>query len=308
MSRPASAWIALAIVMVIAPAVLGVASRTRALLTRRRGAPMLQLYYDLAKLLRRGSVFSDTTTRVFRIAPAGLLAATCMAATIVPLDGRGALIRFPGDVVALAYALALGRFFLVLAALDTGSSFEGMGASREVTVASVVELGLFLSFGTLAALTQSTSLSGMLGAPLAAAWPGGSPAIVMTAVGLFALMLAECARVPVDDPATHLELTMIHEVMILDHSGPDLALILYAAALELSIIGAIVVTLLVPRGNMPVIVSLAALGAGLIVIGVAIGVIEAALARLRLPKIPLYLASASSLALFGLVLVLWSGA
>lgn len=308
MSRPASAWIALAIVMVIAPAVLGVASRTRALLTRRRGAPMLQLYYDLAKLLRRGSVFSDTTTRVFRIAPASLLAATCMAATIVPLDGRGALIRFPGDVVALAYALALGRFFLVLAALDTGSSFEGMGASREVTVASVVELGLFLSFGTLAALTQSTSLSGMLGAPLAAAWPGGLPAIVMTAVGLFALMLAECARVPVDDPATHLELTMIHEVMILDHSGPDLALILYAAALELSIIGAIVVTLLVPRGNMPVIVSLAALGAGLIVIGVAIGVIEAALARLRLPKIPLYLASASSLALFGLVLVLWSGA
>ena len=308
MSRPASAWIALAIVMVIAPAVLGVASRTRALLTRRRGAPVLQLYYDLAKLLRRGSVFSDTTTRVFRIAPAGLLAATCMAATIVPLDGRGALIRFPGDVVALAYALALGRFFLVLAALDTGSSFEGMGASREVTVASVVELGLFLSFGTLAALTQSTSLSGMLGAPLAAAWPGGSPAIVMTAVGLFALMLAECARVPVDDPATHLELTMIHEVMILDHSGPDLALILYAAALELSIIAAIVVTLLVPRGNMPVIVSLAALGAGLIVIGVAIGVIEAALARLRLPKIPLYLASASSLALFGLVLVLWSGA
>src|SRR6185437_10387681 len=131
--------------------------------------------------------------------------------------GRGALIRFPGDVVALAYALALGRFFLVLAALDTGSSFEGLGASREVTVASVVELGLFLSFGTLAALTQSTSLSGMLGAPLAAAWPGGSPAIVMTAVGLFALMLAECARVPVDDPATHLELTMIHEVMILDH-------------------------------------------------------------------------------------------
>jgi formate hydrogenlyase subunit 4 len=307
-SRPASAWIALAIVMVIAPAVLGVASRTRALLTRRRGAPVLQLYYDLAKLLRRGSVFSDTTTRVFRIAPAALLAATCMAATIVPMDGRDALIRFPGDVVALAYALALGRFFLVLAALDTGSSFEGMGASREVTVASVVELGLFLSFGTLAALTQSTSLSGMLGAPLAAAWPGGSPAIVMTAVGLFALMLAECARVPVDDPATHLELTMIHEVMILDHSGPDLALILYAAALELSIIGAIVVTLLVPRGTMPVIVSLAALGAGLIVIGVAIGVIEAALARLRLPKIPLYLASASSLALFGLVLVLWSGA
>lgn len=308
MSRPASAWIALAVVLVLAPAVLGVASRTRAALTRRRGAPVLQLYYDLAKLLRRGTVFSDTTTPVFRAAPACVLSAALMAATIVPLDGRGALIRFAGDVVALAYVLALGRFLLVLAALDTGSSFEGMGASREVAVASVVELGLFLSFGTLAALTKTLSLSGMLGAALTAAWPAGSPAIVMTAVGLFALMLAECARVPVDDPATHLELTMIHEVMILDHSGPDLALILYASALELSIIGAVIVTLLVPRSDMPVGVSLAVLGGGLIVIGAGIGVVEATMARLRLPKIPLYLASASSLALFSLVLVLWSGA
>jgi formate hydrogenlyase subunit 4 len=245
---------------------------------------------------------------VFRAAPVTLLATALMAATIVPLDGRGALIRFPGDVVALAYAFALGRFLLVLAAWDTGSSFEVMGASREVTVASFVELGLFLSFGTLAALTRNISLSGMLGAPLAAAWPSASPAIVMTAVSLFALMLAECARVPVDDPATHLELTMIHEVMILDHSGPDLALILYAAALKLSILGALIVTLLVPRGAMPLAGSLAALGAGLVVVGVAIGIVEAAMARMRLPKIPLYLASASSLALFSLVLVLWSGA
>ncbi|HEX6816147.1 MAG TPA: NADH-quinone oxidoreductase subunit H [Gemmatimonadaceae bacterium] len=305
--RPAaSAWIALAIVLVVAPGVLGVASRTRALLTRRRGAPVLQSYYDLLKLLRRGSVLSDTTSRVFRAAPVCLVASTILAGAVIPLDGRAALIRFPGDVVALVYALAFGRFLLVLAALDTGSSFEGMGASREVTVASIVELGLFLSFGTLAALTKTSSLSGMLGAPLAAAWPTGSPAILMTAVGLFALMLAECARMPVDDPATHLELTMIHEVMILDHSGPDLALILYSSALELSIIAAIIVTLLAPRGDMPVAVSLAVLAAGLLATGVAIGIVEATVARLRLPKIPLYLASAASLGLFSLVLVLWS--
>lgn len=269
---------------------------------------MLQLYADLAKAIRRGTVLSDTTTLVFRAAPVALLAACLMAATVVPLDGRAALISFPGDVVALAAVFGFGRLLLVLAALDTGSSFEGMGASREVTVASFVELGLFLIFGTLAVLTKRLSLSDMLGAPLAASWPAASPAIAMMAVSLFALMLAECARVPVDDPATHLELTMIHEVMTLDHSGPDLAVIHYASAVELSVIGALIVDLLVPRPQLPLGASLAILVAGLVVVGIAIGIVEASVARMRLPKIPLYLAGASSLALFSLVLALWSGA
>lgn len=308
MSESASAVVALGFIAVAAPAVLGVAGRTKAFLTRRRGVPVLQLYADLVKSMRRGTVLSDTTTIVFRVAPVALLATCLMAATVVPLDGRGALIHFPGDVVALAYALGLGRFLLVLAALDTGSSFEGMGASREVTVATFVELGLFLSFGTLAALTKQLSLSGMLGAPLAASWTTASPAIVMLALSLFALMLAECARVPVDDPATHLELTMIHEVMILDHSGPDLALILYASALKLSIVGALIVDLIVPRGSLPLGGSVAILAGGLVAVGVAVGAVEATFARMRLPKIPLYLAGASSLGLFSLVLVLWSGA
>jgi formate hydrogenlyase subunit 4 len=305
------AWSALALVVVmcLAPAVTGVATRIRSALTRRRGAPVLQLYSDLFKLMRRGAVFSDTTTWIFRIAPVVIIATSVVAATLVPLDGRNALIRFPGDVVGLVYTLALGRLFLVLSALDTGSSFEGMGASREVTFASLVEIGLFLSFGALAVLTLELSLSDMLGKPLSRAWASGNAAaVLMIAASLFVLLLAECARVPVDDPTTHLELTMIHEVMVLDHSGPDLALILYANALKLSVLGAVVVAVLVPRAGLPSAVAIVVLAGGLLILGAVVGAVEASMARLRLPKVALYLAGASSLALFSLILVLWNPA
>lgn len=302
-----SAASALGIVIVLAPGVTSVATRTRAALTHRRGAPVLQLYFDLFKLLRRGAVFSDTTTWVFRFAPVAVLATALVAASLVPLDGHSSLFRFAGDPVALAYTFALGRFFLVLAALDTGSSFEGMGASREVTFASVVEVGLFLSFATLAVLTHELSLSGMLEGPLAHSSEASSvPAVAMLAASFFALLLAECARVPVDDPSTHLELTMIHEVMVLDHSGPDLALILYAGALKLSVLGAVVISVLIPRATLPPIAAIAVLVGGLLLVGIGVGIIEASMARLRLPKVPLYLAGASALSLFSLVLALWS--
>lgn len=303
-----SAVIAFILVLLLAPAVAGVATRTKSVLTGRQGAPTLQLYFDLWKLGRRGAVFSETTTWIFRLAPVLVVATALLAATVVPLDGRVSLIRFSGDAVAFAYVFGLGRFFLVLAALDTGSSFEGMGASREVTFASLVEVGLFLSFGTLAVVTHELSLSGMLGVPFVRHWAANAPALVMISAGLFALLLAECARVPVDDPTTHLELTMVHEVMVLDHSGPDLALILYGSALKLAVLGAVVVSVLVPRANLSAAASLAVLGSGLIAVGVAIGIVEATMARLRLPKVALYLAGASSLALFSLILVLWNPA
>ena len=309
MNASVSAFAALGIIMALAPGVTGVAARTRAVLTHRRGAPLLQLYFDLYRLLRRGAVFSTTTSWVFRFAPVAVVATSIMGALVVPLDGRASIIHFAGDPVALAYTLALGRFFLVLAALDTGSSFEGMGASREVTFASVVELGLFLSFATLAVLTHELSLSGMLAAPLVRAAASGSAATAaMIAASLFALLLAECARVPVDDPSTHLELTMIHEVMVLDHSGPDLALILYGGALKLSVLGAMAVAVLAPRADLAPAASVAVLVGGLVAVGVGVGIVEASMARLRLPKVPLYLAGASALALFSLVLTLWSAA
>lgn len=308
MNVTTSAAIAFLMVLLLAPAVAGVATRTKSLLTGRKGAPTLQLYFDLWKLVHRGAVFSKTTTWVFGFAPVLVVATILLAAMVVPLDGRVSLIRFSGDAVAFAYALGLARFFLVLAALDTGSSFEGMGASREVTFATLVEVGLFLSFGTLAVVTHEISLSGMLGAPFALHWAANAAALVMIGACLFALLLAECARVPVDDPATHLELTMVHEVMVLDHSGPDLALILYGSALKLAVLGAMIISVLIPRANLSPVASIAVLMLGLIAVGVGVGIVESIMARLRLPKVPLYLAGASSLALFSLILVLWNPA
>ena len=298
------ALLSLAVLLLLAPLLPGVATRTRALLTGRRGAPVYQLYLDLWKLLRRGVVYSRTTTSVFRLAPTVVAGTTVLAAMLLPLDGRSGLLGFVGDMLAFAGLLGLGRFLLVLAALDTGSSFEGMGASREVTFASLIELGLFFAFATLSVMSRELSLAGIFSGPLSRPGPGTTASLVMVAAGLFALLLAECARVPVDDPATHLELTMIHEVMVLDHSGPDLALLLYAGALKLAVFAALVIILLLPRATLPVAPWLAILVAGLAVVSMSVGVVEAAVARLRLPRVPLYLAGASALAGFGLLLVL----
>lgn len=295
------AWITL---VVAAPIVPGVAGRTRSVLTGRRGPPFWQLYADLWKLARRSAVYSRTTTWVFRVAPVALLAATLLAAALLPLDGRQAMLSFSLDAVAFAYLLALGRFLLVLSALDTGSSFEGMGASREVTFASLVEPGLFVSLVALSVATGRLSLSGMLGAGLWARWPLVAPTVLLLAGSIFVLMLAECSRVPVDDPATHLELTMIHEVMVLDHSGPDLALILYANALKLGLFSTIMLNLLVPRSSISAATSAAVLAGSLVASGIAIGIVESTVARLRLPKVPLYIASGGALGFLGLILLL----
>jgi formate hydrogenlyase subunit 4 len=224
---------------------------------------------------------------------------------MLPLDGRLALLRFPGDVVAFASVLALGRFVLVLGALDTGSSFEGMGGSRDVTFAALVEFGLFIALASLSVATRELSLSGILGSPaLADAWSSSSPPLIMIVGGLFVLLLAECSRSPVDDPTTHLELTMIHEVVVLDHSGPDLAVILYANALKLSVIGALVVRVAVPTMELSLAMRLGVLVAGLFAVGIGIGIVESAMARLRLPKVPLYIAGGSAISAFALILLL----
>jgi formate hydrogenlyase subunit 4 len=303
MTLPAlTAVIALLVLVVAAPIVAGVISRTKAVMAGRRGPPLWQLYADLWKLARRGVVYSTTTTWMFRLAPVLLVATTIVAASLLPLDGRGSLLRFAGDAVAFAYLLALGRFVLVLAALDTGSSFEGMGASREVTFASFVEPGLFIAVAALAVMAHDLSLSAMLGA---APRPTDATTVsVMVAASVFMLALAECSRVPVDDPATHLELTMVHEVMALDHSGPDLAMILYANALKLALFAGIIVNVVLPQPRAGGWLGIAVLLGSVIAVGIAVGIVESVMARLRMPKVPLYIAASSALALFGLVLLL----
>jgi formate hydrogenlyase subunit 4 len=301
----AATWVALGLTLVAAPALPGIVNRTRSLLTGRRGAPVTQLYRDLARLWRKGTIYSRTTTWVFRIAPILLLATTAAAACLLPLDGRSALLTFAGDFVAFAGLLALGRFALVLAALDTGSSFEGMGASREGTFGSMGEPALVLCFAALALATGGTSLALMFSeAP--SLWSADGPALAMVAGALLLLTIAETGRVPVDDPATHLELTMIHEVMVLDHSGPDLAIVQYATALKLALFGTMIVDVLVPRAGLPVAASLAVWLVALGAVAVALGVVEAMMARMSLARVPRFLVAAGILPAFAIILLLGS--
>lgn len=301
---PLASVLFLLVLLVLAPLLPGIANRTKSALTGRKGAPVLQLYWDLARLWRKGVVYSRTTTVVFRAGPVVALAATLVAAGLLPLSGRAALLAFPGDLVAFAGLLGLGRFALVLAAMDTGSSFEGMGASREVTVSAFAEPALYLCFTVLVVATGQMDLSGMFGSALAAAWPAAAPSLGLAAVALFVVTLAETCRVPVDDPLTHLELTMIHEVMVLDHSGPDLALILYGAALKMAMFGCLAVGVLLPRASHPMPLAAAEFVAGLVLVAVAIGVVESVMARLRMNRVPQLLVAASALGGFALILLL----
>ncbi len=285
--------------LLLAPLLPGVVARVKAIVAGRRGAPLLQLYYDLAKLARKGAVYSETTTWVFRAGPLVTLAATATALLLLPYPGHSAIVSFPGDFVLLAYLLALGRFFTVAAALDTGSSFEGMGASREVLFAVLAEPTLLLGLLALARQSGQLSLSGIVGGT-----PPLAPEVLLVAAALVVLLLCETGRVPFDDPNTHLELTMIHEVMVLDHGGPDLAFAQYAAALKLWLWSALVVGLLLPLGSWsPWLPALPAL-LGLFVLAVAVGLVESSMARLRLVRVPHLLTAATALAALAFILVL----
>jgi formate hydrogenlyase subunit 4 len=295
---------AFVLLLAIAPLLPGVAAKTIAMLTGRRGAPLLQPYRDLRRLLAKDLVYSTITTWIFRAAPVAWMMSVIAAAVLVPLDGRAAMARFSGDLFLFAGLLAAGRFALTLAALDTGSSFEGMGVSRELMIGSFVEPVLFVGFLTLTLATGGSSLTELFGPRVAAAWPHVGASLAMVAVSLMLLLLAEAARGPIDDPATHLELTMIHEVMVLDHGGPDLALILYGSALRFALFGSLIVNLVWPRGGLPAPVALAGLAVGLVAVAVVVGVIETSMARLRMLRVPQYLVSAGVLASLGALLMM----
>ena len=290
--------------LVLAPLLLGLTARTKALAAGRRGQPLLQPYHDVVKLLRKGAVYSRTTTWIFRAAPVVALAAAATALGLVPFAGAPAVCAFPGDVVLLVYLLGVVRFVLVLAALDTGSSFEGMGASREVTIGALAEPAVLLALAATMRLTGSTSLSTTLPGLSGGTWATAAPALALAAAALLVVFLAENGRVPVDDPTTHLELTMIHEAMILDHGGPDLAFILYGAALKLWLLGALLVGILVPVHTGSPWLDTAIATVAMNGLAVATGVVESSMARLRLLRVPQLLAGAGVLAMLALVLVL----
>jgi formate hydrogenlyase subunit 4 len=292
----------LLLVLVFAPLLPGVINKTKALAAGRVGPPVLQSYYDISKLLRKGSVLSETTTPVFLIGPAVSFVVALLAALMLPLTASPAPISFAGDMIVFVYIFALARFFTTAAALDTGSAFEGMGAAREVTFACLAEPALFFGLLALARVTGSLSLSSLL-TVAAPAWRGSSAALVLIVASWFIVLLAENSRVPFDDPNTHLELTMIHEVMVLDHSGPAFGLVEYASAMKLFVFSALVAHVVLPRLANPMAAGTLSVVA-ILLIGVVIAIVESVMARLRLVRIPQLLITASLAAGFAVVLVL----
>jgi formate hydrogenlyase subunit 4 len=283
---------------------VGIINRVKAVVAGRRGPPLLQPYRDVLKSLRRGAVYGDVTSVLVRLGPVVNLGTLIAALLLIPLAGAPAAIAFPGDLIVLVGLLALGRFATVLAALDTGSSFEGMGASREVHFAALAEPALLLALATLTRVTGGTSLSTIYDAIGIAAWAHALPTLALVAMTFLVLELVENSRMPVDDPTTHLELTMIHEVMVLDHSGPDFAFIQYGAALKLWILGALFVGLAVPVRGGGLWLDTGAALLGMAALAIIIGIVESAMARYRLVHVPQFIVGAATLSAVGFIILL----
>lgn len=282
--------------LLLAPLLPGIINKVKAWVAGRRGPPVLQLYYDLAKLWRKSVVLSTFASPGFIAGPAVAWVALTGAALLLPLGPAGSVLSFRGDVLLLIYLLALARFCTAWAAMETGSAFEGMGAAREVSYAVLAEAALVTAVLTLSVQTGSVSLVTMLSPPL------GAGALLLGG-GLFTVLLAENCRVPFDDPNTHLELTMIHEVMVLDHSGPPLAAILHGASVKLLLFSVLLVQAVLPLGELSAPAAAGALAAGVLGVAVGVGLVESLLARLAFRRVPLLLTTAFLLCLFALLLV-----
>jgi formate hydrogenlyase subunit 4 len=291
------------VALIAPPLMLGVLAKTKALFAGRVGPPLLQVYYDIAKLFQKGSVFSTTTTWVFLAGPVVGVVTAVLAMLLIPFVPAGSPVSFVGDAVLLAYLFGLGRFFTASSALDTGSSFEGMGAAREVTFSCLAEPALFMGLVVLAKLSGSLALSEMLGGSVSSFWLTAGASLSLVVLSWFIVLLVENSRIPFDDPNTHLELTMIHEVMVLDHSGPAFGMILYAAALKLFAFGALLVRVVLPVNTGNVWLDWPVFIGGMFLVAIAIGVVESTLARLKMTQVPILLIAACLLSGFGIVLL-----
>ena len=297
-----------ALTLILAPLLPGIINRVKAKFAGRHGKPVLQTYYDIAKLLRKGEVISRTTTWTFAVAPSVALAGTLCALALLPLGGAASPLAFAGDFVLAAYLLGVGRFAIMLGALDTGSAFEGMGASREATFSALAEPVFFLALMVLTSLClglghgtdTAFSLSTMFGGQTAGAWLTGKGELLLLPVILFILLLVENCRIPVDDPNTHLELTMIHEAMVLDHSGPNMALILYGAALKLWFFAALIAGLITP--TLPLWQQMGLRVGIVLLLAVVVGIVESVMARLRMERVAYLLGAAAIMGMLTLIL------
>jgi formate hydrogenlyase subunit 4 len=294
-----------------APLVRGIVARVKAWLQRRRGASIWRPYAELFKLFRKEELVPPTSSAVFRLAPIVLLGTTTCAAAFVPVVHASALIGSHGDFFVLVYLLALGRFFLSLGALDGGSAFGGMGASREALVSSLAEAPFLLGLVSLAVLASRADIAGMVAWTLQQDIFNISTVHILAFTSLAMVTLAETGRMPVDNPTTHLELTMIHEGMVLEYSGPSLALIEWASAIKLHAMLALLIALFVPWGmasgqsGWGFVMALLLYCAKTAVLIILLSVIESAVAKLRMYLVPDFLGVASAVSALAVIFTMW---
>ena len=303
------------LVLAVAPLLTGFIRKVKARLLRRQGPPLIQPYRDLIKLMRKDVVLADSASWLFRVAPYLIFAATWVAASLVPTFRTGLLFSWSADLIAIIALLGSARFFLALAGLDVGTSFGGIGASREVMIASLAEPAMIMIVFTLALIAGSTQLSTMA-AFMASPAVGLRVSLALALLALIMVAIAENGRVPVDNPATHLELTMVHEAMVLEYSGRHLALIELSASLKLVVYVSLIACLFAPWGltGANAEAGMAALAIGVTAYigklaagGFLLAVFETSIAKMRVFRVPEFLGAALMLGLLATLLRFVSG-
>lgn len=291
------------IILLIVPfLMMGLIKKTKAFWAGKKGPSIIQPLYDFVRLIKKDFVISKTTSVVFKLAPVFAISTVLFAALFVPLASGKAIINIPVGLVVFSYILGLGKFMSLISAMDTGSSFEGMGASREACFTSIVEPAFFLLIASVMALTGNYTFDSMTKI-ISNAGGYGILITVFAVLVLFIMMLIEGSRVPVDDPATHLELTMIHEVMILDNSGSDLAIYSWANGIKMLLITSLIACMVIPH-NLPTLLHVLCYLVVAGIISVAIGTIESGMARIRMSHVFEFIFVMSSLSLVVLSLVM----
>jgi len=295
----------MAFVLVLAPFLTGLSRKFRARLLSRQGPAVIQPYRDLLRLLRKDVILAHNASWLFRVAPYLIFAATWVASALVPTFATGLLFSWSADLIAIIALLGSARFFLALAGLDIGTSFGGIGSSREMLIASLAEPAMIMIVFSLALIAGSTQLSTMAGFMLSPAI-GLRVSLGLALISLIMVAIAENARIPIDNPSTHLELTMVHEAMVLEYSGRHLAMIELAAALKLQLYISLVICLFVPWGIGHADASLISyvIGAAAYVLKLAIAafllaLFETAIAKMRVFRVPNFLGAALMLSLLG---------
>ncbi|MEX0752654.1 MAG: NADH-quinone oxidoreductase subunit H [Xanthobacteraceae bacterium] len=297
------------LVLLLAPLIVGIARKMKAHMMRRQGPPVLQVYRDLARLLRKDVVLAQNASWLFRVIPYAIFSATWVAASLVPTFATGLMFSWSADLIAIVALLGTARFALALAGLDIGTSFGGIGSSREVMIASLAEPAMLMIVFTLALVAGSTQLS-TVAEFMQSPEVGLRVSLGLALVALVMVALAENARIPVDNPATHLELTMVHEAMVLEYSGRHLALIELSSALKLLLYASLIACIFLPWGLAPAGAPLSALAIGaaayigkLAVAGMLLGVFESLIAKMRVFRVPQFLGAALMLGLLATLLL-----